>query len=417
MPDMKRSFIALDGLRGIAALVVVLHHSGYFFGYVVPEGYLAVDFFYVLSGFVLAHAYGHQLTHGMTARRFMAIRLIRFYPLYLLAFTAWLPIGWAELVHGHVDPRMLAIDVATALLFLPSPLSTDPYPINAPTGTLFYELLVNAGLGLFARRLSNTVLVVLIVAAGLVLLTCAIVNGDLSDGNLWRTFFVGCARVAFSFPAGILVYRIWLARKLPVNAPVALVAVALLMVLAARPPQSYQGLFDAVACVVVFPTLIWIGASSKPRPAAAEICKWLGAISYAVYVLHFPMLTLAIKLAQRHSGLNVWPIGAVFVALVVVAAHLADRFYDGPVRRKLGAMLQRSEGLTMDRLIGAVRFAYGRAPAPNETAWHEWNALCWPVRTVDGELTLGRVWRRRNGALWEYRERPDRPNDRLDRAY
>ena len=75
----RRSFVTLDGLRGIAALAVVTRHAPYFRNPFF-ESYLAVDFFFVLSGFVLAHAYGQRLRGNLSILDFVKIRIVRLYP-------------------------------------------------------------------------------------------------------------------------------------------------------------------------------------------------------------------------------------------------------------------------------------------------------------------------------------------------
>jgi peptidoglycan/LPS O-acetylase OafA/YrhL len=100
--DGRHQFVLLDGLRGVAALAVVVTHALYFFP-PTPMAYLAVDFFFMLSGFVLAHAYGERLRQGMTAGRFMAIRLIRLYPLYALGSALYLPFLWRGIESGTIS--------------------------------------------------------------------------------------------------------------------------------------------------------------------------------------------------------------------------------------------------------------------------------------------------------------------------
>jgi peptidoglycan/LPS O-acetylase OafA/YrhL len=148
--------VALDGLRGLAALAVALFHAAIFFPaltVIAPaNGYLAVDFFFVLSGFVLAHAYSERFAKGMTACAFMGRRLRRLYPLYLLSLALWLPLGIRGLMSRTLDPRQTIIAAVAALLYLPAPQSFLVYPLNPPTWSLFYELAANLFFAVIGRR-------------------------------------------------------------------------------------------------------------------------------------------------------------------------------------------------------------------------------------------------------------------------
>src|SRR5665213_808430 len=189
MSESTRSFVTLDGLRGIAALAVVTRHAPAFFSfisiYVLPldgskvpipvgpfrESYLAVDFFFALSGFVLAHAYGDRLRGGMSATRFMTIRLIRLYPLYFLALLISLPLFLWGFARGGIAPTYPMSNWLFAVLFLPSLASPNAlFPLNYPAWSLFFELLANAAFGLIGRHLENTLLLSIVMFSGLVLL-------------------------------------------------------------------------------------------------------------------------------------------------------------------------------------------------------------------------------------------------------
>jgi peptidoglycan/LPS O-acetylase OafA/YrhL len=344
MSDDKRAFVALDDFRGIAAITVVAWHSSGFFGGGWPsEAYLAVDFFFTLSGFVLAYAYGERLRNGMPARQFMLLRLIRLYPLYILGFALWLPLGVSGYFVGNVSARALAITSATSITFLPTLFPGVLYPANLPAWSLFFELIANAWLGLFGAGRGN---IALLVVAAIATVTATIATGaGLSGGYEWSSFYVGLIRVGYSFTAGVLVYRLWQERKPPVQLPTLVLGSALLAILTAKLPSAFEGLFAASASLVGFPVMIWFGASCRPGPFIAKQCAWLGAISYAIYAIHVPLLTLVLRAAAKTPNVGIdlprWLYGIACIGVVIIAAHFADRL-DGPVRRYLTSRLVRS---------------------------------------------------------------------------
>ena len=295
MAESRHAFIALDGLRGIAAFAVAFVHC---LSWGPPQFYLAVDFFFVLSGFVLAHAYGERLRKGMTTRRFMALRLKRLYPLYLLSLALWLPVGLRELQTGMLDPGTATVVVITAILFLPAPAPTLTYPINISAWSLFYELLANACYGLIARLDPRAV--ILIAAAGAIaLITSVTANGGMENDDFSIIFYIGAARVAYSFFAGVVLYRLWLKRKPSLSLPAPIAALVLIVILCIPIGGPYRAAFDLLAALLLFPLLIWFSAGSKPPPLIARLCTWSGTISYGLYILHVPAMTLAVKVAAH----------------------------------------------------------------------------------------------------------------------
>jgi peptidoglycan/LPS O-acetylase OafA/YrhL len=368
MAKSKRSFVTLDGLRGIAALAVITRHAPAFFAsisiYVQPPGekalvpvgpffesYLSVDFFFALSGFVLAHAYGRRLRAGMSSLDFMTIRIIRLYPLYLLALgISVVPYLLALIMGaGNTSFSTVAINLVSAILFLPSPASSSLFPLNGPAWSLFFELLANGCLALIARRLGNITLLSIVVTAGLVLAGGvaagmfgfgAAGSGAMADGFEWRTLGAGCLRVAYSFCAGVLIYRIWCSWRPPINVPSLAVFAALIAILVSHPPERYQAAFDIVITILIFPVLIWFGASSVSSSFAARLFTLLGAASYGVYVLQVPLYSLTFRVLTRvhvdvdHLG---WPLAVIFVVFVFAVAVIADVYFDRPVRAMLTA--------------------------------------------------------------------------------
>ena len=343
--DKNREFVLLDGLRGIAAICIVVRHVPFFFSEIAPMSFLAVDFFFALSGFVLAHAYWDRLRSGMSARHFLLLRIIRLYVLYFIGVLIWLPIGVRMIIIGSTDRLSSAVDLTTALLFLPSPLSEPAafegalYPINFPAWSLFFELIANFGLALIALK-ANRAFLFLMVFCAAVLFSIATMaaGGPLGGGIDWPTFYIGLIRVSFSFFAGVLLFDLWRSHKAKIRIPSTLIVVTLILTLFSRPSNRIEALGLGLSAPVIFMAIIWFGASSVPGRTAASWCTWLGSISYGVYVLHVPISIWGIKIIEKifaiPSDAVSWAWGTGFIALVLMAAHFAQRI-DYPIRRLL----------------------------------------------------------------------------------
>jgi peptidoglycan/LPS O-acetylase OafA/YrhL len=210
-------FVGLDGLRGIAALAVFLRHVSS--SDVLPLGYLAVDVFFMLSGFVLTHAYRVQIAGGLGLVDFMRLRLVRLYPLYLLGTLIATALTISEMLRWHsIEPMAFVVTLTSALLFLPTPpqLSLDHhllYPLDAPAWSLFFELLINVVFVMLLPHLNRFTLAG-VLALGLGLLAAALfVYGGLDHGISYGAFLCGFCRVTFSFFAGVALYHVWRGRR------------------------------------------------------------------------------------------------------------------------------------------------------------------------------------------------------------
>ena len=161
------------------------------------------------------------------------------------------------------------------------------------------------------------------------------------DGFEWRSIGAGCLRVAYSFSAGVLVYRMWSIRKPRINVPHFVLVLLLIAILVQNPPEHYRAAFDLVVAILIFTLLIWFGASSIASGVVGRVFTWLGTSSYAVYVLHVPLYNLTLQIIDEISQANVenfqlyW--GVKFVVFVFAVAMIADRFFDRPVRAMLMA--------------------------------------------------------------------------------
>ena len=215
-------FLLLDGLRGVAALAVVFDHvPPNAIGDLIPQRYLAVDFFFVLSGFVLAHAYGPRLAASWPPLSFMRVRLIRLYPLYLAGSLIGFSVAALGAIRGWGgDLSEVLVTAAFGVFFLPTLLNMNSigvlYPLNGPAWSLFFELVANFFYALIARFLSGRMLA-LILSVSAVLLSIALFNhADVrGPGWQWSHFDAGLARVVFDFFVGVAIDRLWSSVGIP----------------------------------------------------------------------------------------------------------------------------------------------------------------------------------------------------------
>jgi peptidoglycan/LPS O-acetylase OafA/YrhL len=335
----------LDGLRGVAAFGVINDHvSSETLRMLSPGRYLAVDFFWVLSGFVLALAYDARLKQGMSARTFMSARIIRLYPLYLLGLAIGLAfVFYGALRHwGNVTPFQVAVAAGFGLFFVPLPPFFSSivhlFPLNGPSYSLFYELVVNLIYGVIARLLNLRVLLsVLTVSA--VLMAFILPRHAPGAGWQWADVGIGLIRVIYCFFAGVFIFRVQERIRLPSLSPWLAVA-AYLAIIAIPAPDDWRPFYNLVAILIFMPLLVALSAGSVVHGFTARLFILLGMLSYGVYVLHVPLAALVHPV---FSSLGFHPPGLVIVfliaALAALIAWVADKIYDQPVRRWMTARL------------------------------------------------------------------------------
>lgn len=323
-------------MRAIAAMCVVLvHSSGLLFERVlVPGAYLAVDFFFALSGYVIAHAYDSK---AMPMRDFMLKRVARLYPLYALGLLLG-ALQAVALVAMHRSP-MTWTDVAASLalhaLYLPSPFNGGGdalFPLNGPFWSLFFELVVNIAYASFIYR-SRWAMGVVAGIAMIVLAQATFSQGHADLGWQWPWMHVGLAKVLTSFTLGACIRR-----YLP-TCPWALrgwrLGVLFLILCGAfalpAPEGPWRATLDMVFILIISPTLIWFGASIATTPRQHAWFQTLGAASYGMYVIHLPLM-FAAGFVGHKLGMQPLLLGAAFVASVQALAIWLERRYDQPLR-------------------------------------------------------------------------------------
>lgn len=340
-----RRFHTLDAMRGVAALAVFTGHAG---ALIEPlrfsHNYLAVDLFFLLSGFVIDHAYGPRLANGLGAGRFMLARYVRLYPLYLIGVLIGLTGMGIALAAGQgvFTGREFAVAAATALLLLPSPtwwVDAFLMPVNYPGWSLFFELVANAAYAFFYRLLGRGVLLAVAALSAALLIDCALGLGTVDGGNEWHRGWIGLARVGFSFPVGVLLHRMGLsAPRRTMWAYVLPVAILPLFL------NTGGAVGDVVKILLLFPAVVLI--ASRIEPTRPRLADWLGTASYPLYVVHLPTIQFLERVSTvlhiDRARLAPWG-GLILAALIFAAALVADRLYDRPVRTWLMRRLGLSE--------------------------------------------------------------------------
>ncbi|MBX3479666.1 MAG: acyltransferase [Caulobacter sp.] len=345
-PSAAARLDALDGVRGAAALIVMgLHIAGCLNVGLLGHGYLMVDLFFLMSGFVLSAGYGARLSRGGAGLWFGARRLIRLYPLALLGLLAGAAAAFA-LAAGGLRPLedRPALYLVLGALFLPWLGGGLISPFNGPAWSLQLELWINLAYGFVARWLTDRRLAVIVAIAGAGLLAVSLVNGQFDGGfanndpgrsaGPW-SYLVGWLRVGFSFPLGILLHRRWAAGRLHrIASGMTLWLAPAALLLVALPPPGLTPLYDLAMVGLLFPLLVVLCANAAVGGAARTVSGLMGRLSYGLYVLHGPILVGFRELepaGMSPAGRLGWYGLAALCA--IVAAALAERWIDRPARR------------------------------------------------------------------------------------
>ena len=352
-------------MRGIAAIVVMLGH--YFNGSFLKNSGLAVDFFFILSGFVISHSYAEKLRSGMRPRDYVARRIARLWPLMVLSLCLAGPI-LAGLSHYGVSDftgREIALATVSNSLFVPYFNTRYIYrgqvrgegitfPGDSPMWSIFFEFFVSL-LFLWLIRCRLKTLVRLAVSAFLLCvmwgLTDAVVSGSCRIGVPlgWNseTFVSGFPRVIYGFVCGMVLHEIsnpdklqdWI-RKLPKLHPF-LLYLALIASLAF--PYELRGLYFYLTVGVVAPILILVTSRAVTGPVLTPVSEFLGWLSYPLYCLHSPaMMGLTLLAFHNISFPGMAPGTAGMLAALLLSILVATILDWLKIQKRLAAFLNRS---------------------------------------------------------------------------
>ena len=365
--DTKAHYDLLDGLRGVAALMVIWYHvfEGFAFASnsaieTLNHGYLAVDFFFILSGFVIGYAYDDRWGKSLTMKDFFKRRLIRLHPMVIMgavlgAITFCIQ-GSVQWDGTHVAISMIMLSLLCTIFFIPAMPGVgyevrgngEMFPLNGPCWSLFFEYIGNILYALFIRRLSNKALTVFVVLLGVALAAFAVFNVS-TYGNIgvgWTldgvNFLGGSLRMLFPFSLGMLMSRNFKPMKVKGAfwiCAIALIALFSVPYLEGLEPLCMNGVYEAFCVIVAFPIILWIGASGTTTDKqSTKICKFLGDISYPVYVIHYPLMYLFYAWLienQLYTLGETWHVALCVFILSIILAYLCLKLYDEPICKYL----------------------------------------------------------------------------------
>jgi peptidoglycan/LPS O-acetylase OafA/YrhL len=349
-------FHFLDALRGVAAVLVIMRHAPIQFSHSLLSlsSFLAVDFFFCLSGFVVAFSYEERLGSFLCFKDFTVARIIRLYPVAALGTVigAIEALGWY--LHTHPADFSLTpfgIRFILGLLVLPDFFTKNAagtlFPFDGVMWTLFFELVANLAYATLIRlRLGQTKVITGIAATSLFLLGLErVLFNSFNTGFTRHTAPIALIRVAVSFSIGVLIFRLFKHLKRQslhdMKALFAALAIsaALVFLLCNSLAVMQSTPFELLILAVLFPLIVFLGSHIRLSSRWILPCAFLGDISYPLYILHPPLFwplnqSSSMNFASHH-GSETTSIMLGYALIVVVIAWCAARFYDAPLRKTL----------------------------------------------------------------------------------
>ncbi|WP_435139171.1 acyltransferase family protein [Formosa sp. A9] len=356
----KPHYKILDGLRGIAAIIVVLFHvleihsGGDHTKQLINHGYLAVDFFFILSGYVISYAYDDRWDI-MSLGHFFKRRIIRLQPMLIFGsilgallfyFQDSEILGWGRI--SDIPSWKVLLVTLLGCFLIPVGKGLDVrgwnemFPLNGPAWTLFFEEIANISYAFILRKLSNKIMLVLVLVAAGFTLHYALTNihGDIIGG--WAIddpvqLKIGFIRLSFPFLAGILLARTVKLKQIKNS----FLYTSFLLIFFLSIPRlgGYEnywinGLYECFCLMIVFPSIVLLGASGQVKGKVAQICKFLGDISYPIYITHFPVVYIYMAWVSNNNYTlkDSWPFAVLTFVISVLLAVFVMKLYDIPIR-------------------------------------------------------------------------------------
>jgi peptidoglycan/LPS O-acetylase OafA/YrhL len=347
----KTHFEILDGLRGLAALAVVIFH---FMEWIftdfsqnfIAHGFLAVDFFFCLSGFVIGYAYDERIGK-MTVMEFLKLRFIRLHPMVILGSVLGLFTFLFDPFSNHADLYSAGKTILvflTSILMIPYPIMEDRafnlFGLNAPSWSLFWEYVASVFYVVILWRIKRGFLLILTLIAALLLFYVSYSAGNLLGGWSGPTFWDGGARIFFSFLAGLTIYRfnLIIKNKLGFLGMCVLLSLAFVM-----PFGEWNWLTEPLVVLVYFPLLISLGAGATLTKGLKKVCAFSGRISYPLYMTHYAVLWMFgnYYTTQKPDATELTVVIVSAITLMIGFAYLVMVIYDMPIRKYLSAKLEK----------------------------------------------------------------------------
>jgi acyltransferase len=368
----KPRYELLDGLRGVAAFAVIWYHFFEAFATTpvdqrMNHGYLAVDFFFVLSGFVIGYAYDSRWkNNGMSAGQFMLRRVIRLHPLVIFSLLLG---AIAYMIQGNVrwdgtpmPISMLLLAMLLGLFLIPVPAGTNAdvrgngemFPLNGPSWSLFFEYIGSILYAVWLHKLSRKALTAVTVLSGIGLAMILLCNssGFYHLGVGWSMaewgFLGGFLRLSFSFSIGLLMSRNF--KKFHIRGAFWICSALILAILSCPyvstndNPSILNAVYDCICTLFVFPAIVYIGAcGTTTDKISTKLCDFSGKLSYPIYIIHYPVMYLFYAWIWN-NGLSfdsVWPVCTVIFFGLILFAWAVMKWYDEPVRNWLTHLFSR----------------------------------------------------------------------------
>lgn len=376
--DTKPHYELLDGLRGVAAILVLFYHifEGFSFAEVtngagdgiirtLNHGHIAVDFFFILSGFVISYAYDDRW-NKMNTWQFFKRRLIRLHPMLIMGaiigclafasvgFERWdgstAPTGWV------MTALLLTMFMIPAVPGLPYEVrgNGEMFPLNGPGWSLFFEYIGNILYALFMRRMSTRILTTFTILLGIAHAWFFIGNVSGYDmiGVGWTidevNFWGGLVRMLFPFSMGMLIARTFKPRKVKGAfwiCSIALVVLFSVPYIASSGAISLNSLYEFICIAFIFPMLVWLGACGTASGTTGKMNRVLGELSYPLYIVHYPIMYIFYAWLIKNNIYtldNCLGVAALVIVSSIALAFLCLKLYDEPVRRWLTRKLMKN---------------------------------------------------------------------------